>query len=215
MSYTVEDLYTKFYGEILEAFYLPPPGAMKDQKRSFPNRETVHATILGECGQFETVFCSVEAMEEQVHAWSLSQYGKWFELWKTMNQKYELTHNYDRTETETLDTADTENRTHSNRDTSQTSTTTNATTKRAAFNSTDTRTAAQDNGSDTENGTVEGSGSENVTGSRKTTRTVRAFGNIGVTTAQQMIQEERKLLEFDLCKYIADGFKDKFCIMIY
>lgn len=47
-------------------------------------------------------------------------------------------------------------------------------------------------------------------------RTVRTEqGNIGVTTTQQMIREEREVSEFNIYGYIADRFKDEFCILIY
>lgn len=45
--------------------------------------------------------------------------------------------------------------------------------------------------------------------------TVRAFGNIGVTTTQQMIQSEREVVQFSVYQVIADDFKQRFCIMVY
>lgn len=44
---------------------------------------------------------------------------------------------------------------------------------------------------------------------------MRAHGNIGVTTTQQMIQQERDISLFDFYQFIADDFKREFCIMIY
>ena len=43
----------------------------------------------------------------------------------------------------------------------------------------------------------------------------RMWGNIGVTTTQQMIKEEREIVQFDMYQYIADSFKAEFCLMIY
>lgn len=40
-------------------------------------------------------------------------------------------------------------------------------------------------------------------------------GNIGVKTTQEMIQEERKLLEFRIYDYITDAFKSRFCVLVY
>lgn len=40
-------------------------------------------------------------------------------------------------------------------------------------------------------------------------------GNIGVTTTQSMIQEEREISEFDIIQYIINDFKTRFCIMVY
>lgn len=43
----------------------------------------------------------------------------------------------------------------------------------------------------------------------------RAYGNIGVTTTQQMIEQERKIAEFNLYQYISESFKSHFCVMVY
>ena len=40
-------------------------------------------------------------------------------------------------------------------------------------------------------------------------------GNIGVTTTQAMIEEERRIAEFNLIDYIADSFCEQFCILVY
>lgn len=40
-------------------------------------------------------------------------------------------------------------------------------------------------------------------------------GNIGVTTTQEMIRQERDVAEFNIYAYIADSFKKRFCILIY
>ena len=40
-------------------------------------------------------------------------------------------------------------------------------------------------------------------------------GNIGITTTQQMIKEEREVSLFNIYKVIAEDFKKEFCIMIY
>lgn len=43
----------------------------------------------------------------------------------------------------------------------------------------------------------------------------RMYGNIGVTTTQQLIQEQRELVQFDLQKFIIDDFKQEFCLLVY
>lgn len=44
---------------------------------------------------------------------------------------------------------------------------------------------------------------------------ITAKGNIGVTTTQAMIQEERKVALFEISEFIADDFKGEFCILVY
>lgn len=46
-------------------------------------------------------------------------------------------------------------------------------------------------------------------------RSGRAWGNIGVTTTQQMIEEQRRVVQFNLTNYIIDDFIKRFCILIY
>jgi len=51
------------------------------------------------------------------------------------------------------------------------------------------------------------SASEDVTETRT--------GNIGVTTTQQMLEQERKIADFNMISYIAQSFKQRFCLLIY
>lgn len=55
-------------------------------------------------------------------------------------------------------------------------------------------------------------GNEKFTGNRETAEkhTLTRKGNIGVTTTQQMIEQERKVLEFDLFTAIIGEFRDLF-----
>lgn len=108
-----------------------------------------------------------------------------------------------------------------------------STTQRSAFDSSSYQpvekvTTERTNTSDTD-GTVTTTGSSetNTTGSdeRNTdinttdtgtiTRTRRESGNIGVTTTQQMIREEREIADLDLYHLIINEFKNRFCIMVY
>ena len=45
--------------------------------------------------------------------------------------------------------------------------------------------------------------------------TRKESGNIGVTTTQQMIKEERDVSEFNIYSYIADRFRETFCLLVY
>lgn len=56
---------------------------------------------------------------------------------------------------------------------------------------------------------------ESLDRKRDNLRTGRAFGNIGVTTTQQMIQQERETVMFNMYKVITDSFVDRFCLMVY
>lgn len=85
-------------------------------------------------------------------------------------------------------------------------------------NGTDTR-----NGSTKRNETDTGSGSSSAEHEQEynneriteVTHKIRAYGNIGVTTNQQMLAEERQHLAFNVLDKIIEDFKKEFCIMIY
>ena len=40
-------------------------------------------------------------------------------------------------------------------------------------------------------------------------------GNVGVTTTQSMINEQREVVKFNIYDYIIEEFKQRFCIMVY
>ena len=65
----------------------------------------------------------------------------------------------------------------------------------------------------TYNTSVGDSGSETSGGSEDIERTEQ--GNIGVTTTQQMIREQREIIRFNMYEYITKEFKKQFCIMVY
>ena len=68
-----------------------------------------------------------------------------------------------------------------------------------------------------DNGTETGhkDGSENGSHEETETYTRIEQGNIGVTTTQSMIVEEREVAKFNLTDYIIDSFKKRFCILVY
>lgn len=46
-------------------------------------------------------------------------------------------------------------------------------------------------------------------------RDLYAHGNIGVTTTQKLIREQRDIEKFNLYNYILDSFKMRFCVLVY
>lgn len=67
------------------------------------------------------------------------------------------------------------------------------------FNSSTYRNVNQQDDEDTEDGTI----------------TKERHGNIGVTSTQTLIREDREISDFSLYKVIADDFKRDFCVMVY
>ena len=102
-----------------------------------------------------------------------------------------------------------------------------------AFNDANLVTSSQDSTSDsgtqrmagtvTNSGTQRNAGSEsgsisnneNGTDDYTNTHKARLFGNIGVTTSQQMLQSEFDIARWNMYEHIADLFCQEFCIMVY
>ena len=93
------------------------------------------------------------------------------------------------------------------------------------FNSENWQPAKQNNRTGTDNvsltsndsiedgNTINHSGNERTEGT--TDHTIKRTGNIGVTTTQQMIEQEREIAKFSIINYIAVSFKERFCLLVY
>lgn len=54
-----------------------------------------------------------------------------------------------------------------------------------------------------------------LSSSKSGSHTLRAHGNIGVTTTQEMIRQQREIEQFNLYDIIIDDFRNRFCILVY
>lgn len=99
-------------------------------------------------------------------------------------------------------------------DQSHTGTVTNTGTQRNAGTDTDSGTV-RDAGSASGSYTNTNSNGETGNDSFENTHKGRMFGNIGVTTSQQMLQSELDIARWNMYEHIADLFASEFCIMVY
>jgi hypothetical protein len=159
--------------------------------------------ILLDCGEFEVLYPSGDFLTEAIGLWSKRWY-RTFNKWLTaLNIEYAPLENYDRTE-EHVDTFENINENHNQNKGTDTSTE-----KVSAFDSSNFSNKGQSI-------TNLGTGSDsNGSGSGSSTSKIRAHGNIGVTTSQQMLEAELDLAKWNLTKHIVDIFKQEFCIMVY
>lgn len=191
------------------------------------DKPTLVAGILTECAELEIMLPDPDVFKESVNYWSLAQMPIWQKLYDSTQFDYNPIWNKDGTYTETrnLATSDTETRNlaKSNLQTRNlaSSASTTGTGKVSAYNSSSFENASQDivQGNGTDTGTVNDSGSDTGTvtrgGTDTGTVTRRETGNIGVTTTQQMIKEERDVVQFDIYRYITESFKSMYCLGVY
>ena len=182
-------------------------------------KEVVINSIVSELAELDLLYSNPVVLKPLISVWSHKEIRIWEKLYNTTTLDYNPIDNYDRTETETT----TNERTNTASGT-QDSTTTNDLTiasdnahKVAGYDSGTLTTAESDIGTVDNSGTV----TNNITSDSTNndvdngTRTLHSRGNIGVTTTQKMIEQERKVSEFNIYDYIVKSFKRRFCIMLY
>lgn len=65
----------------------------------------------------------------------------------------------------------------------------------------------------TETGTI--TDAETDAGTVTINKSGNSSGNIGVTSTQQLIEQQRGVVEFNIYEYIIESFKMRFCILVY
>jgi hypothetical protein len=170
------------------------------------DKELIINNILLECAEMEIIYPEPDIMKNAIGLWSNKQLESWERMYKAMQLEYDPIYNYDRFE-EWLDsnTATTHSNTNSNLNRK-------GSTKHQvnAFNSgiTDSNIDSIDN-TDTDNTNT------NSNNSAIGAHSGHLYGNIGVTTSQQMLQSEIDISKFIVQDYIIEQFKERFCLLVY
>ena len=179
------------------------------------DRDVVINDIVMQCAELELVYPSFNLMKLAINNWCKVESKIWDKLYNTENLEYNPIWNVDGKviESGTRKEIGRDGRTGSNeRNATDNSTRTDST---KGYN----ETSWLDNGKSVIAGSETESGEFSETLNRSNdvddTREITRTGNIGVTTTQQMIREERDVAEFSTIKYIVNSFKKRFCIMIY
>lgn len=195
------------------------------------DRQLALDTIYQRCGLTPLYHPDPAWLKFYVGRWCSKNAKTWDELYKTTIQEYNPIYNYDRTE-ETTDirsgtrtlSEDTSSNTKQNGDTSVTDTSSdNSEHTISADNSNTYEPEYKDASSRQDTQSSESSNRVDVTGDRAVDETtgetyshkLRAFGNIGVTTTQEMLEAQRTLVRYNVYNEIADSFKEEFCLYIY
>lgn len=195
------------------------------------DRQLALDTIYQRCGLTPLYHPDPAWLKFYVGRWCSKNAKTWDELYKTTVQEYNPIYNYDRTE-ETTDTRsgtrslseDTSSNTKQNGDTSVTDTSSDSSEHTiSADNSDSYEPGYKDVSSRQDSQASESSNRVDVTGDRAVDETtgetyshkLRAYGNIGVTTTQEMLEAQRTVVRYNVYNEIADSFKEEFCLYIY
>lgn len=215
-----------------------PEGFTDEQK------QTLKDNILLECAELEFLYPSPVVAKSIIGIWSKKEKPYWDRVYSAAQLEYNPIENYRRNESETIEDDRTES--HSGNDvnkasgtdsqngssdvtitTGGTDTTTNNITGYDSNTLVPHDSSALVHGTsevtdnDVSNSTTYGrtdtfTHGETINHGGTTERTVEAYGNIGVTTSQEMLTQEMEVAKIiNVMNIIIDSFKSRFCIMVY
>lgn len=177
------------------------------------SKEDIITNICGQLAELELLYPSYEVLRTLIGVWSKSSIYKWEKLYKTMLLEYNPIDNYDRTETRKLNSKGKGTGKDNGSDSSNSSASSNE--KIAGFNSNPNslvdKSALTSNGNQNSNYDR----SSESTYEKDDVEEIHARGNIGVTTTQQMMEQERNIADFNLYDIITEDFKQRFCLLVY
>lgn len=187
----------KYDNTILEGLVLPPN----------VNRDILVNNLLSETAEFEIIYTDPEFLQNIISIWARKELPVWTEIEKTLRYDYDPISNYDRHEEWEEDRKGSFSESNS-----ENSVNTGESTGRVSgFNSTE----LLDNSGASTDVRMTASNSISRSDGDSNKRRGRAWGNIGVTTTQEMIKEQRDVVKLNIYDYIIESFIKRFCIMIY
>lgn len=183
--------------------------------------------ILLRSGDFEVLYADPDFLKPAISLWG-QKWSRTFDKWqKALAVEYDPLYNYDRREewitNEDIDDAGThtESNLSAGSDRSETQTGSTSTDKVSAYNNNNLVNDKQNelisdgNTSSVTTMNTNRSGSDTNSRDRNEIRTGRAYGNIGITTSQQMLQSELDIASWNLYEHITDIFLSEFIIPVF
>ena len=167
------------------------------------NSERVIDALLWEGGDLELLYASPDYIKQHLPHFCAAHAYKWERLQKTLELEYNPIENYDRMETWT-DSGEAA----SSAERSDNGSSTNAA---APFNSNELTDEMEPRERTTNVNTNEETGESSF----ENEHSGRTHGNIGVTTTQDMIEQERRVASFNIYRVIANDFIEEFCLQVF
>lgn len=171
------------------------------------DKDTCVDNILMRADEMEVLYPDPDFMHDAIGLWS-KKWARTFSKWYTaLSISYDPLNNYDRHEEWT----DENNGVGNVKGTTTDHSSASVDNKVSAYNS----STMQPDTSSTSSGSGSSTLDNTNTTHNKNVRKGRAYGNIGVTTSQQMLREELSVAEWNLYDQIADIFLKEFIIPVY
>lgn len=179
------------------------------------DRDVVISEIVTECSDFCLLYTDYDFMRMLIGVWSKKEKRVWEDLLRSETFEYNPIENYDRYE-EITRAVEGESTASGTSSTTSSGNGSNAVTgAQTSFNSNDFGDTGKTTSTSTTSGTDSGTSSNESTSNGTETVNAHLHGNIGVTTAQQMIAGYREISDFCTVDFIVQSFKDRFCIQVY
>lgn len=171
------------------------------------DKNVVIKEILFQCSELELLYPNEEIMKDMISAWSAKELPIWQRLYDAVTADYNPLWNVDASITETGNTVDSRSGSNSGSATEDTENIHSV----KGYNSTEWSNSEKDvvDVGSTSTGTWSDESE------REDERTIRRTGNIGVTSSQDLIKQEWEVAQLDVVKYIAESFKNRFCLLVY
>ena len=195
------------------------------------NRQTLIDNLLMESAELEILYTDADILKYAIGSWSAKNIHVWEELYDTTQYEYNPIWNKDGTIID-LETRDLKGSDHTTDNTDRVDNLQDKETRDLkdetlhsvyGYNSSTDAPESKDDGTYTGNNTLDHTGRQDIdrtydkattdTGTVKHERTEQ--GNIGLTSTQQLIEEQRKVVEFNIMDVIIKDFIQRFCLRIY
>lgn len=207
------------------------------------DRDLAINRILNKSEEFELVYSDFEYLKDRIGIWG-EIWERTFTKWvNALSVDYDPLYNYDRkelyTDTHQRDYNDTSNKSYTDGASEHSTSTSNTVTGSETNSTTEQKVSAYDEAaysdkqkegataSTNQMGTGDATGDimrnsaggSNTNDSGNSNEIVKheahLYGNIGVTTSQQMLKDELDIVTWNLYEHISDIFIDEFCILVY
>lgn len=167
------------------------------------DKDIIIDNLLADCAELEILYTDPEFFQKILGIWSKKELPVWQKLYNTTELVYNPIWNVDAhiTERETRDLKNTYNGIED-----VDGSNTNA---KTGYNSYDLVTTERDSVTSAKKNINSGTDTGNIV------REIERGGNIGVTSSQQLIKEEREIAEFNIYDFICNSFKKRFCLLVY
>lgn len=184
------------------------------------NKDDLISVITLRCQEFELLYSDPDFMTAAVTLWGKKNYwtfDKWINL---INKQYDPLFNKDYYEVVTDTHSGSSHSSGDSQTTNDLQTNTSATNTHSekAYNSGSTfvpTTKDETESGTADTGTVSGTFGNDTEDSYNKEHNYHGYGNIGITSAQELFMKEKDVALFNLMDQISDLFVREFCIMIY